>query len=290
MKHSKMNKILCTLVAASMSMAGYAQKSDGTTKSLVKAELDFAEKLAKTGAKTAYATYAANDALVFRPNPVSAKTYYATKGDDTKDISWKPVYARVSRSGDWGFTTGPYVYSGQQTTYGQYFSVWKAVDGKWELMLDLGTEHNKPLNKVTTEFIEPKDHYKPQLLNDKQREAGTSIIATTESTLNATLKSYGVSAFAGFINPDVRILFPGYEPILGKDKAMAFFNSMMSKVNLKTTKVNKADGGDLAYTYGLAAVDYKAELRESFNYVFVYERQADHNWNLIAMVFTPAER
>ncbi len=158
------------------------------------------------------------------------------------------------------------------------------------MVLDLGTTHNKPLNKVTTAFIEPKDSYKPKFLNDKQREAGASIVSTTESTLNATLKSYGISAFAGFINPDVRILFPGYEPIIGKDKALAFFNSMISKATLKTTKVNKADGGDFAYTYGLATLDYKADLRESFNYVFVYERQADHNWNLIALVFTPAER
>jgi hypothetical protein len=284
-----MNKFLYTIVAASLSLGAYAQKSDGSTKSLVKAEQDFAEKLAKTGAKTAFSTYSNDKTLVFRPNPVSANAYYATQGD-TKDLSWTPTYARVSRSGDWGFTTGPYTYTGTETSYGQYFSVWKAVDGKWELALDLGVTHNKPLNKVTPQFIEPKDSYKPKFLNDKQREAAASIVSTTETTLNATLKSYGVSAFAGFVNPDVRILFPGYEPILGKDKAVAFFNSMISKINLKTTKVNKADGGDFAYTYGMATIDYKADLRESFNYVFVYERQTDHNWNLIAMVFTPADR
>ncbi len=285
-----MNKFLCTIVAASITVGAYAQKSDGSTKSLLKAEKEFAEDLSKDGAKSAFTHYSADNALVFRPNPVNAKTYYATQGD-TKNLSWTPAYARVSRSGDWGFTTGPFTAKGTETTYGQYFSVWKAAaNGKWELVLDLGTEHNKPLNKVTNEFIEPKDFYKPKFLNDRQRLAGANIIETTEKTLNATLKSYGVSAFAGFVNPDVRVLFPGYEPIIGKDKALAFFNSMISKVVLKTTKVDKADGGDLAYSYGVAAVDYKADLRESFNYVFIYERQADHNWNLIATVFTPAER
>jgi hypothetical protein len=200
------------------------------------------------------------------------------------------VYAKVSRSGDWGFTTGPFTLAGKETLYGQYLSIWKAVNGKWELVLDLGTTHNKPLNKVTEEFIEPKDFHKPKFLNDKERATGANIIATTEKTLSATLKSYGVSAFAGFLNSDARVLFPGYEPIIGKDKAIAFLNSMMSKVSLKTTKVDKADGGDLAYTYGVATVDYKADLRESFNYVFIYERQADFNWNLVAMVFAPAER
>jgi hypothetical protein len=284
-----MNKFLYTIAVASMTIGAYAQKSDGSTKSLVKAEKDFAANLAKNGAKTAFTTYSAADGLVFRPNPVNAKTFYATE-DDTKDLSWTPVYAKVSRSGDWGFTTGPFTLSGKETLYGQYLSIWKAVNGKWELALDLGTTHNKPLNKVTEEFIEPKDFHKPKFLNDKERATGANIIATTEKTLGATLKSYGVSAFAGFLNSDARVLFPGYEPIVGKDKAIAFLNSMMSKVSLKTTKVDKADGGDLAYTYGIATVDYKTDLRESFNYVFIYERQADFNWNLITMVFTPAER
>jgi len=284
-----MNKFLYTIAVASMTIGAYAQKSDGSTKSLVKAEKEFATTLAKNGAKSAFTSFSAENGLVFRPNPVNAKTFYAT-ADDTKDLTWTPVYAKVSRSGDWGFTTGPFTLGGKETIYGQYFSVWKTVNGKWELVLDLGTTHNKPLNKVTEEFIEPKDSYKPKFLNDKGRATGANIIATTEKTLNATLKSYGVSAFAGFLNSDARVLFPGYEPIVGKDKAIAFLHSMISKVSLKTANVDKADGGDLAYTYGVAAVDYKADLRESFNYVFVYERQADFNWNLIALVFTPAER
>ncbi len=283
------NKIFYTIIAASLTLGAYAQKSDGSTKSLVKAEKEFAASLAKNGAKTAYTTFAAADGLVFRPNPVNAKTFYASQ-PDSKNISWTPIYAKVSRSGDWGFTTGPYVEKDDKTSYGQYLSIWKVNGSKWELALDLGTSSNKPLNKVTPEFIEPKDFYKPKFLNDKQRAAGADIIATTEKTLNTTLKSYGMPAFAGFLNHDARLLFPGYEPMIGKDNILPFFNSMISKITLKTTKVDKADGGDLAYTYGIATVDYKADLRESFNYVFIYERQADHNWNIIVQVFTPAER
>nr|WP_162988701.1 DUF4440 domain-containing protein [Pedobacter schmidteae] len=284
-----MNKFLYTIIAASVTLGAYAQKSDGSTKSLVKAEKEFAESFAKNGSKTAYSNFAAADGLAFRPNPVNAKTFYASQ-PESKDISWTPVYARVSRSGDWGFTTGPYTEKGDKPGYGQYLSIWKANGGKWELAMDLGTSNNKPLNKVNPEFIEPKDFYKPKFLNDKQRAAGAEIIATTEKTLNATLKSYGIAAFSGFLNPDARVLFPGYEPIIGKDKILPFFNGMVSKISLKTTKVNKADGGDFAYSYGVATIDYKADLRESFNYVFIYERQPDHNWNIIVQAFAPAER
>lgn len=283
------NKFLYTVLVASFTVGAYAQKSDGTTKSLVKAETEFAESLAKHGAKHAFTNYAANDGLVFRPNPVNAKTFYATQ-PDSKDLSWTAVYAKVARSGDWGFTTGPFVEEGENKTYGQYLSIWKAKDGKWELAMDLGVTHNKPLQKVAASFVEPKDYYKPKFANDKQRAAGTDIIVTTEKTLNTTLKSYGIAAFAGFLNPDARVLFPGYEPIIGKDKALAFYNGTVKNITLKTTKADKAAGGDLAYTYGVATIDYKADLRESFNYIFVYERQADHNWNLIVQAFTPAER
>ncbi|WP_165503627.1 YybH family protein [Pedobacter hiemivivus] len=284
-----MNKFLYTIIAASLTLGAYAQKSDGSTKSLVKAEKEFADSFAKNGSKAAYIAFAAADGLVFRPNPVNAKTFYAAQ-PDSKNISWTPAYARVSKSGDWGFTTGPYTEAGTKPSYGQYLSVWKENNGKWELVLDLGTSSNKPLNKVTPEYIEPKESYKPKFLNDKVRAAGADIVATTEKTLNTTLKTYGISAFSGFLNPDARLIFPGYEPIVGKDKILPFFNSMVDKVSLKTTKANKADGGDLAYTYGIATVDYKADLRESFNYVFIYERQPDHNWNIIAQIFTAAER
>jgi len=280
-------KLLYTVIASLVTLGAYAQKSDGTTKSLVKAEKEFAESLAKNGSKTAYTTFAANDALVFRPNPVNAKTFYGSQPEST-DVVWSPAYAKVSRSGDFGYTTGPFAIGAKE--YGQYFSIWKAVNGKWELALDLGVSHNKPLKQVTTQFVEPKDFYKPKFLNDKQRQTGAEIIGTTEETLNTLLKTHGVSAFAGFVNPDVRVLFPGYEPILGKDKAVAFFNSMFAKVSLKRTKVVKADGGDLSYSYGVATIDYKADLRESFNYVFVYERQADAMWNLVSVVFATAER
>ncbi len=281
--------ILTTIVATSISIAGFAQKNDGTTRSLINTEKEFAATVAKSGIKAAYTTYAAADALAFTPNPVNARTYYE-KAEDTKALSWTPAYARVSKSGDWGFTTGAYVHNAAEKTYGDYLSIWKMVNGKWQLALDLTTTHNKPLEKVTTRFIEPKESVKPKYTNEKDLVTGRGIILTTEKTLETTLKSYGIGAFGGFLNDDARLLFPGREPIIGKNNVLAFYNSMVSKISYKTTKADKALGGDFAYTYGLATIDYKADLRESFHYVNIYERQPDHNWNLIVQVYTPAVR
>jgi ketosteroid isomerase-like protein len=283
------NKFICTLLVAATTIGAYAQRTDGTTKSLLKAEQEFAEAVAKDGVKSAYHSFSANDALVFRPNPVNAKTYYNTQPND-KNVSWTPDFARVSRSADWGFTSGAYTVDGTSKTYGQYLSVWKAINGKWELVLDMGTTHNKPLHPVTNSFVEAKDYFKPQFLGPKQIAAGREIILTTEKTLSAMVKSHGIGAYGGFLNPDSRVLFPGYEPIIGKDKIVAFYNGLMQRVTYKTTQADKANGGDLAYTYGVATVDYRTDLRESFNYIFIYARQADHNWNLVEQIYTPAEK
>ncbi|WP_068403693.1 nuclear transport factor 2 family protein [Pedobacter cryoconitis] len=283
------NKIICTLMAATFTLGASAQHTDGTTKSLVKAEEEFAAAAAKDGIKSAFNDYSAKGALVFRPNPVDAKTFYANQPND-KNLSWAPDYARVSRSGDWGFTSGGYTVDGETKAYGEYLSVWKAINGKWQLVLDLGAEHHKPLNPVATHFVEPKDYFKPKFGGPKQAAAGKDIILTTEKTLNMTLKSYGIAAYGGFLNPDARVVFPGYEPVIGKDKIIAFYNSMVDKMSLRTVGADKAAGGDLAYTYGVATIDYRTDLRESFNYVFIYERQPDFNWNLIQQIYVPAER
>ncbi|MFD2289100.1 nuclear transport factor 2 family protein [Pedobacter petrophilus] len=285
-----MKQIFSTAIASLLALSAFAQKNDGTTKSLVNAEKDFAKSIAKNGDKESYLEYSLGSALVFRPNPVNVKTFYNTQTKGEKSVTWEPNLAKVSRSGDLGFTTGPYSVNGEEKQYGQYLSIWKSENGKWKLAIDLETSSNKPLDQTAPRFVEPKDHVAPKFLNEREIKAGREIILTTEKTLNTFLKTHGIGAFGGFMTDDSRLLFPGNEAITGKGKILSFYNGMISKINLKTTGVDKALGSDLAYTFGVATIDYKADLRESFNYVFVYEKAADASWNLVVQAFVPAER
>ncbi|MFC3562012.1 nuclear transport factor 2 family protein [Pedobacter jamesrossensis] len=286
-----MKQLFSTTIAVALTLSAFAQKSDGTTKSLVNAENEFEKSIAKIGDKDSYIEYSSANALVFRPNPVNSKTFYAAQAKGMNEVSWEPNLAKVSKSGDWGFTTGTYQVGKTDKKYGQYLSIWKVENGKWRLAIDLGTESNKPLTKVSNRFVEPKEHIAPKtFINEKDIKAGKDVILTTEKTLNTFLKTHGIGAFGGFLTNDARLLFPGNEAIDGKGKVLTFLNGMVSKINLKTTGVDKAAGSDFAYTYGVATIDYKADLRESFNYVFIYEKAADASWNLIVQAFVPAER
>jgi ketosteroid isomerase-like protein len=286
-----MNRIYLSILAVAIGTNVYAQKSDGSVKSLVNAEKAFAQAVAKEGANAAFTRFAADDAIVFRPNPINAKKYFLT-AKDIKNLSWEPNYARLSKSRDWGFTSGTYEIGGEQKSYGHYLSIWRGKDGEWQYIMDLGSDSNKPIKgkEAKNTFIEPVGTYAPHFASKKDLKTAVDVIYSTEKTLNTMLKTHGVMAFSGFLNHDARLLFPGTDAMIGKDAILAFNNRMIDKINLKTTQADKALGGDFAYTYGIATIDYKANLRESFNYVFIWERQPDANWNIIAQVFTVAER
>ena len=285
-----MKILLVSAVALLFTVSAFAQRSDGSTKSLLNAEKDFQKSLTKNGEKEAYEDFTLSDGLVFRPNPINAKKFYQDGNQSNQDLVRNPNMAMSSRSGDFGFITGSYELGSTNAQYGQYLSIWKTDNEKWKLAMDLETKSNKPLNNVDNKFIEPKDHFVPKFINDKEIKAGKDIIVTTEKTLNTLLKTHGVIAFSGFLAKNPRLIFPGREPMNGTAEIVSFYSNTVDKINFRNAGVDKSLGSDLAYTYGTATVDYKADLRESFNYVFVWQRAADFSWNLLVQAYVPAER
>ena len=116
---------------------------------LVDAEREFARTSVASGMREAFLTFMADDAIVFRPHPVNAKSWYSERPDAPGVLDWVPVFADISLAGDLGYTTGPWEYVVEQsdtpTAYGHYVSVWrKQPDGSWRVVIDLGTVHPRP--------------------------------------------------------------------------------------------------------------------------------------------------
>jgi ketosteroid isomerase-like protein len=67
-------------------------------------------------------------------------------GRDTKNLSWEPVDAEVSSSGDLGYTWGNWRFDAPDTVlHGNYFTVWKKQpDGSWKIALDGGNATPQP--------------------------------------------------------------------------------------------------------------------------------------------------
>src|SRR3954447_127386 len=90
---------------------------------VIAAERAFAADAAKHGIKASFMRWSAPDAVIFAPDPVSPRAYYARWKQAGPDVlQWRPVFAGLAASGDLGFTTGPSTLNG--AAGGHYFTVW----------------------------------------------------------------------------------------------------------------------------------------------------------------------
>lgn len=123
--------------------------------SLIQADLDFGDAAAEQGLALAYLNYLAADAVQLPDGdfPIEGRDaiyeniLLATEGGDFS-LSWEPVAAEVSASGDLGYTWGGYRFeavdeSGQLYAYeGKYANFWrKSADGRWEIVLDISNRN-----------------------------------------------------------------------------------------------------------------------------------------------------
>jgi ketosteroid isomerase-like protein len=104
-----------------------------------------------------FMTYYADDAVEV-PNGTAAiqgKVNIAkTMGfldDKNNHLSWTPVGADISASGDLGYTYGTFEFSSKDkdgkaiVEHGKYTSIWKKQkDGSWKVVLDMGNASAEP--------------------------------------------------------------------------------------------------------------------------------------------------
>ena len=144
--------LLLLLFFAATSVAT-KQKSAKGSDLLFQLEANFAADVAKHG-HDAFLTYFAEDGVEIVDGG----------GFDTKDamrkqppwpegtsLTWTPVKAEMSASGDLGYTYGNYVYTAKDkdgkvvANYGKYTSIWKKQkDGQWKVVVDMGNSSPDP--------------------------------------------------------------------------------------------------------------------------------------------------
>jgi ketosteroid isomerase-like protein len=117
-------------------------------------EGEFMKAAAERGSQ-GYLSYYADDAVEV-PNGaplIQGKVNIAkTMGfldDKNNHLTWTPVGAGISSSGDLGYTYGTYEFSSKDkdgktvVDHGKYTSIWKKQhDGSWKVVLDMGNSNS----------------------------------------------------------------------------------------------------------------------------------------------------
>lgn len=283
--------LIISLILFSALIPALAQTSNGEVSSLVAAENYFAGIAKEKGINKAFLAVSDEQTIVFKPGPAMAKEFYGSrKNQDTSKLTWQPALAKISKSGDWGFTTGPFVYTPDSVShYGTYVSVWKMNSkGVWKLAIDIGVSHPKPKKEPVLSYSDPKSSRffrQKSEVRQKQRE---EMVLTSDRLFSKTLEKYNNLAYNVFLADEARLLFPGHEPIIGKRNVTDFLRYEELEINTEVTEGDRAIGSDLAYTYGTASIS-KGGQANQFHYVRIWEVQDGHKWNVILEVYTPAK-
>ena len=142
--------IAVVMGAAGLGVRSSADEKAATAETLRQLEGEFMKAAAEKGSE-GYMSYYAEDAVEV-PNgedAIQGKANIAkTMGflDDKKNqLTWTPVGADISSSGDLGYTWGTFEFrskdqDGKPTVeHGKYTSIWKKQkDASWKVVLDMG--------------------------------------------------------------------------------------------------------------------------------------------------------
>jgi ketosteroid isomerase-like protein len=94
------------------------------------------------GMKHAFLEYAADSAVLLQRNvmPLVGEAF----SDTGFILTWEPLDAEISKSGDLGYTYGLYkslTKKDNSVSRGKYVTIWKKqADGRWKFILDGGNE------------------------------------------------------------------------------------------------------------------------------------------------------
>lgn len=261
-----------------------AQTNDGSIRSLVNAEDYFNSMVTKNGTKKGFLKVLDKNAVVFRPNATNAIKFYRNAKEDSLALTWKPEFAMIAKTGDFGFTTGPYVIkNGDKKGYGNYVSIWK-TDSKntWKLVLDGGISHPEPSSEMKYEYNSPLDNKYPILIGPKKIQMRQDIVMSTDILLGKALSTSGIKNLYEFYDDKVRFYFPGHLPIIGKNNALKFIQEEKLYMTSKPDFADRAFSGDLAYTYGTAEI-----LDKRYSYIRIWKIAEEMKWNIILDVYIP---
>lgn len=246
--------------------------------SLVAAERAFSRTSEEQGMKPAFLAFMADDSILFRPGPVNGRKWTEERPAPTVLLTWRPVKADIAKSGDLGYTTGPWEARAKgkddpDVAHGQYVTVWKKrADGSWKLVTDIGNVHPKPESAPAE-----------SLKLDPAEVGSRGGAPDSEASLLAADRS--PSVYADALAGDARVLRNGAFPVIGREAVRGFLKDR--KMTWEPLKGETSRAGDFGYTYGTYEETPAAGDPEKGHYLRIWKRQGGDAWKLLLDITNP---
>ena len=267
---------LSSLVVTAALVAAPAVAADIDPAPVVAAERAFAADGLTLGVQASFQRHSAPDGIVFAPEPVLAQAVYGAPQPKGRELVWWPLWAGIARSGDLGFTTGPYTLDGRPGGY--YFTVWsKQADGTWKWLFDGG-----PPSDTTGAAPQGSPAAYARL---SERQAGSpskamSEVMAAERALHAAASRDVAAAFLAAVSEDGRIVGSRAKPPSNRAELEAELATRARTIAYAPLGGSASTAGDLAWTYGAASWTAKDASPQRGHYVRIWRNDAA-GWRLL---------
>lgn len=270
-----MRSVLLLALPLALAIAACATRerpAEVTPAPVIAAERAFAADGAERGWVAAFRRAAAPDAITLSPGPVNAQENLARiEGDGSTTLDWRPAYAGIAQSGDFGFTTGPFQIRGRDGIVGHYFTVWRRQpDGGWKWIFDAGTDVVDPGPAVAADADIPT----LPVAIESVGSAETAIAQVT--TLEAQFSAPEVVVRS--LGHDVRVNRPGAPAAIGRAAGVALF-SADGQVAYTSLRREASSAGDMVFSLGEVRDQHEGAERLRY-YARIWQKRPE-GWRIV---------
>ena len=268
--------MIMSALALSAACASTPDEPPVTAAPVIAAERAFAARGAEIGWVAAFREYAAPDGMV--GNFENAQQSLAQTPDEgARNLFWWPAYAGIARSGDFGFTTGPFSVDEARTPRGQYFTVWRRQpDGSWKWIWD-GGPGPRP---------DPLDHgidaAELPTLPIAMRGVGSGAVEQVRA-IEAANASSGV--LVAHLGADAHVYRQGRPVASGPAENFVVPNA---EVAYALRRVEASEAGDLVFTLGEARWTHQGQERQG-QYARIWQYRPE-GWRIVYDQLVPVRR
>ncbi len=251
---------------------------------VVQTERDFARTSELKGIRDSFLAFLDEEGILFRPGPVPGKKWMEEHPPAPGQLTWRPVYADISRAGDLGYTSGPYELKGSQgVRTGYYFTLWRQQkDGSFKFVLDYGISCPALSGSPAETFATPPPPAGRLLDQAGVRQARQEIL-NAEARLAAEAAAKGERvALDAQADDGIRLYRDGQIPAVTRASIRNLLLNTPGALSMKAENAGVSASGEFGYAYGSAVVK-TSDSREAktLHFVRVWKKPDKGEWRVV---------
>jgi hypothetical protein len=241
------------------------------SRQLADVERSFARHAFEHSIRQAFLAYMDTGSLLAAPDNelVPGIPLHQARPENDAWLLWKPAYAEMAASGDFGFTTGPYDFRAAKSpdsavlSRGAFATVWRKTSAGWKFVIDLGVSY--PMGNEQSadgEYFPTEKRSRPS--------AGRPDFLRAETGFVRLFAGDPAKAYKKYRSKRGRLLRPGRYPLQPSDPWPP-----LPALRFEPLGQAAASSGDLAVVYGYC---YDGPKRDAF--MRVWRREGSKGWKI----------